>query len=136
MRLVRLGFDGALLLLVGVALEGASAQGQCPTPQQVVIVGGAAGSDLPGAALGALGTPRTISSGTQDIGCTSLSVSGAAPLVSCFASNGSLFGSCMTSDPAMMAIVSRLTPQSILNFSWDADGACTQITVKTAACNP
>jgi len=134
MRLARLGFVGALLFSALAFHGGTEAHAQCPIPAAVVVVPGATG-----AASGALGTPRQNPSSSQNIGCVLQVAPGLVSFVTsvtCFAWDGTNYGTCTSTDPQIIEAAKQLTLQSGLSFTWNSSAVCTQINVQTAACNP
>lgn len=90
---------------------------------QVVI------SDANRQAYGTLVGARHSPDNVQKLGCTIK-----ADSVLCFATNAAgAYRTCVSTDPALMAVARSLNGDSYLWFVWDASGVCTSITVGLAS---
>ena len=76
-------------------------------------------------AFGTLVATRRSADNVQKLGCTIKSDN-----VLCYATNAAgVYRTCLTTDPALMAVARSLTSESYLWFIWNTAGTCTSITV-------
>jgi hypothetical protein len=79
-------------------------------------------------ANGDLGYVRNTSDSTQFIGCSSYAWKGSPTYAYCYAVDLSgTYVACIAADPATVRVVSALSSDTYLYFSWDANGYCTFI---------
>ena len=49
----------------------------------------------------------------------------------CYATDArGVSGFCLTSDPALLAVIATLQGDSLVNFNWNANGVCIQVDVR------
>ncbi|KFA90647.1 hypothetical protein [Archangium violaceum] len=87
------------------------------------------GSNGSGSASGSLADARNSPDSVQYIGCETY-VYGGSPEVLCWAqaSNG-VFGSCYSSNPAIVAALQSIKGDSELGFNWNSSSECTFVSV-------
>ena len=80
-------------------------------------------------ASGALATVRSMPDSNSLIGCALFATS-----ADCVASDASgMWVSCVTSDPAHVATLRALNGDSMLAFTWDANGVCTSFQLENVS---
>jgi hypothetical protein len=89
-------------------------------------------------AEGQLAGARASSDGNQYIGCSTWAKDdlpgqdgGGSRQGICYATDArGVSGFCLTSDPALLAVIATLQGDSLVNFNWNASGACIQVDVR------
>jgi hypothetical protein len=86
-------------------------------------------------AKGSLADTRATADTLSYIGCR-ISTNGGGTAVYCSAQDANrVTGSCSSTAPNFVQVVSTLQSDSILSFSWDANGTCTGINVENWSSN-
>jgi hypothetical protein len=81
-------------------------------------------------AYGSMGAARGSTDANQSIGCTVQGFSNGTNMVICEAYNASnVSGYCTSSVPAIVTAATSQTDASYIYFTWDVNGACTQLHV-------
>ncbi len=81
---------------------------------------------------GDLGAARNSADGQQYIGCEATATSG-----DCYAVNSvGVYRSCVTTDPAQLAVIRSLHGDGHLFFTWDTSGNCVTIRVRYDSLSP
>ncbi|AKJ08085.1 hypothetical protein ATI61_107519 [Archangium gephyra] len=84
-------------------------------------------------AAGAVGSVRNSADGTQYISCR-LYTSGTGNAVSCYANDAAgTFVSCTATAANYVTVMSAITSASHIQFSYDANGNCTELQVSTSS---
>ena len=89
-------------------------------------------------AEGQLAGARSSSDGNQYIGCSTWAQDaspdqdgGTSRAGVCYAADSrGISGFCVTSEPALLAVMATLQGDSLLSFSWNANSTCTSIDVR------
>ncbi len=106
---------GAVVLFSGVAVAGYKAA----YPVKILT-----GTDGGGLANGSMGTARNSADGAQYIGC-SLQSSYSPVTGTCFAKDATgKYLQCVTSDPAIVSVISSIAKGAFISFTASGTGAC------------
>lgn len=122
-------------LLAAVATFGVSASvtaGVRETARTVVV------NQTTRFAQGHLAGARASSDGAQYIGCSTWAKDdlpnqdgGTYRQGICYATDArGVSAFCMTSDPALLAVIATLQGDSLVNFNWNASGVCIQVDIR------
>lgn len=81
-------------------------------------------------AAGTMGGTRNSANAVEYIICSNVATNTGIRYAQCYAKNAAgVFGSCYTTDPAIIAVVSTLQGDSYFYFAWDAGGNCANVSV-------
>lgn len=121
---MRKGFLAAMVTL-GMAASAATALAGLTANQTVTV------NPITRVAQGALGSARNSADNIQFIGCTVTDAAGVA-FVTCSARGpGGNFATCTSNDPGKVAAASSINSDSFVLFRYNAQGACTFLSVST-----
>jgi hypothetical protein len=89
------------------------------------------------AASGAQGSARNTTDTQQYIGCTLSAWNSSAPEGTCYAQNSAGTGlHCYTVKESHLKLIAAMGPDSLINFSADINGYCSNLEIKTSSIYP